>query len=204
VIAAIYSGDTNYSGGTSSNLTQTVNKNSTTVTLSSSPNPSISGQSVTFTAIVSPPTATGVVTFPGCTGSLIAGQAQCSAILSLAPGVHSITATYGGDDNYSGSTSVPLMQTIKQPTSTSLTSSADPSALGQSVTFTALMFFSNATGTITFFDGTEMLGSGPVTKAVATFSTSTLTAGSHSITAVYSGDGNFGGSTSAVLIQTVK
>ncbi len=204
LIAAIYSGDANYSSVTSSNLTQTVNKNPTTITLSSSPNRSISGQSVTFTAIVSPSTATGMVSLGLCTGILSGGEAQCSAIPAWAPGVESVTATYGGDSNYGGSTSVALMQTVKQNTATTLTSSANPPTLGQSVTFTALMYFSNATGTITFLDGTATLGSGPVTKAVATFSTSTLTAGSHSITAVYSGDGNFGGSTSAVLVQTVK
>jgi hypothetical protein len=203
LIAAIYSGDTYYSGSTSS-VTQSVKKDPTTVTLSSSPNPSIAGQSVTFTAIVSPSTATGVVTVSGCTGTLSGGQAQCSAIPAGPPGLQSITATYGGDNNYNGSTSAALMQAVKQDTGTTLTSSANPSTLGQSVTFTALMYFSNATGTITFFDGTATLGSGPVTKAVATFSTSSLSAGSHSITAVYSGDGNFGGSTSAVLTQVVK
>jgi hypothetical protein len=204
LIAAIYSGDTYYSGGTSSNLTQSVKKDPTTVTLSSSPNPSISGQTVTFTAVVSPSSATGVVTVSGCTGTLSGGQAQCSAIPAGPPGVQSITATYGGDSNYNGSTSAALMQTVKQNTATTLTSSANPSTLGQSVTFTALMYFSNATGTITFVDGTTTLGSSPVTKAVATFSTSTLAVGTHSITAVYSGDGNFGGSTSAVLVQTVR
>ena len=158
---------------------------------------------MTFTAIVSPSTATGVVSLGLCTGILIGGEAQCSAIPAGPPGAQSITASYGGDGNYSGSTSAPLLQTVKQNTATTLTSSTNPSTLGQSVTFTALMYFSNATGTITFLDGTTTLGSGPVTKAVATFSTSTLTAGSHSITAVYSGDGNFGGSTSA-LVQTVK
>ena len=66
------------------------------------------------------------------------------------------------------------------------------------------MSFSNATGTITFFDGTTTLGTSSVTKAVATFSTSTLATGSHSITAAYSGDGNYGDSTSAVLLQTTK
>lgn len=204
LITAIYSGDTYYSGGTSSNLTQSVKKDPTTVNLASSPNPSISGQTVTFTAIVSPSSATGVVTFPGCTGSLVGGQAQCSTILALPPGVQSITATYGGDSNYSGSTSAPLLQTVKQNTATTLTSSANPSTLGQSVTFTALMYFSNATGTITFLDGAATLGSGPVTKAVATFSTSTLAVGTHSVTAIYSGDSNYGRSTSAVLVQTIK
>ena len=110
---------------------------------------------------------------------------------------------YSGDDNYSASATT-LVQVVKQPTGTSLTSSANSSTFGQSVTFTALMYFSNATGTITFLDGTTTLGSNAVSKALASFSTLTLSTGSHSITAVYSGDSNYGGSTSSVLFQTVN
>jgi hypothetical protein len=122
----------------------------------------------------------------------------------LPPGVQSIAATYSGESAYTGSTSAPLFQTVKQNTVSCSPQSANPSTLGQAVTFTALMSFSNATGTITFFDGTTTLGTSSVTKAVATFSTSTLATGRHSITAAYSGDGNYGDSTSAVLLQTTK
>lgn len=96
----------------------------------------------------------------------------------------------------------------KGATSTALTSSANPSALTQSVTFTATVTSSSAlapTGTVTFMDGATALGS-PVTlngSGVATLAISTLSAGTHSITAVYSGDANFEGSTSSPLSQVV-
>ena len=77
------------------------------------------------------------------------------------------------------------------------------------MTFTATVAASSGTGTptgtVTFMDGTTTIGS-PVTltAGVASVSTSTLTAGPHSITAVYAGDTNFATSTSTALTQTVN
>jgi len=92
-------------------------------------------------------------------------------------------------------------------TSTSLASSLNPSTFGQSVTFTATVKPSatgTATGTITFKDGTTMLGTSAISSGIAKFTTSTLAVGTHSITAVYGGDATFLGSTSAVLSQVVN
>lgn len=99
---------------------------------------------------------------------------------------------------------------VGQPaTATSLTSSANPAILAQSVTFTASVSPSSPssntpTGTVTFSDGSTTLASEPVTNDQATFSTSSLAVGAHSITASYSGDSNFLGSTSAALNQSVQ
>jgi Big-like domain-containing protein len=61
------------------------------------------------------------------------------------------------------------------------------------------------TGTVTFDDGSTTLGTGTLdSEGVATFSTSALTVGTHSIKAVYASDGNFSGSTSAALKQVVN
>jgi hypothetical protein len=60
------------------------------------------------------------------------------------------------------------------------------------------------TGTLAFKDGATTLGTGTLVNGSASFSTATLSAGTHSITAVYAGDASFNGSTSAVLVQTVK
>ncbi len=79
-----------------------------------------------------------------------------------------------------------------------------------SVTFTATVTGPSGnttvpTGTVSFLDGTTILGSGTLNgTGVATFSTAALSAGSHSITAVYRGDSNFNGSTSTVLTQVVN
>src|SRR5439155_3438552 len=123
-------------------------------------------------------------------------------------GSHSITAVYGGDSNYTTSTSAAPTQTVNQATTTTaLSSSPNPSTLGQSVTFTATVTGSGGTptGTVTFKDGATTLGTGTLNgSGVATFTTSALIAGSHSITAVYGGDSTFATSTSSVLTQSVN
>ncbi len=184
----------------------------TTTTLGSSPNPSTLGQSVTLTATVSPSAATGTVTFLDGSSSLGtttvgAGGVAAFSTSSLAVGTHQLTATYNGDANYSPSTSPAVTQTVNSgatATTTSVTSSNNPSAYGQSVTFTASITPSSATGSVTFKDGTTTLGTITVVKGQASLSTSSLAVGSHSITAVYSGDGTFAGSTSQPITQTVN
>ncbi len=93
------------------------------------------------------------------------------------------------------------------PTTTALTSDINPSLLGQSVTFTATVTAASGTptGTVNFKEGVTTLGSGTLNgSGVATFSTSSLTAGSHVITAEYAGAANFSGSTSDPLTQQVN
>ena len=93
-----------------------------TTSLVSSVNPSVSGQSVTFTASLIPNTATGTVLFqegttplPGCVAvTVTAGQAQCS-ISTLAVGLHGISAVYSGDSGNLGSTSSTLNQNVIPP-----------------------------------------------------------------------------------------
>jgi hypothetical protein len=93
------------------------------------------------------------------------------------------------------------------PTSstTSVSSSANPSVYGNSVTFTANVSPSEATGSVQFKDGTTNLGASvPVSGGQATFVTSALLAGSHSITAVFTATGSFSNSTSPALNQVVN
>jgi hypothetical protein len=92
----------------------------------------------------------------------------------------------------------------KLPSSTTVTSLPNPSNVDDSVTFTAAVTPSGATGNVDFFDGTTLLGGQTLVGSQASFSTSSLSAGDHSITAVYGGDGVYNGSTSAVLTQTVN
>src|SRR5206468_2326324 len=94
-------------------------------------------------------------------------------------------------------------------TTTALSSSANPSAVGQAVTFTASVTVTapgagTPSGTVTFQDGATLLGTGTLNGAgQAAFSTTTLAAGTHAITAVYAGDTNFNGSASGTLSQVV-
>jgi hypothetical protein len=102
-------------------------------------------------------------------------------------------ASYLGDDNYAGSASGPYIQTIDQGQAATMTiaSSINPSVFGTAVVFTA-MLNPGATGTVTFTDGTGLLGVANITSSgTASISINTLWAGSHSITATYSGDANY-------------
>ena len=83
--------------------------------------------------------------------------------------------------------------------------SANPSASGQTVTFTATVSTTGTlapTGNVNFYDGVTLLGSTAITGSkTATYSTSSLAVGSHNITATYVGDINYVTSTSTALAQ---
>ncbi len=220
-ITAIYGGDTDFTSSTSSILSQTVNQDASTSVVASSANPSVFGQSVTFTATVTANAPgvgipSGAVTFEDGatilgTGILDGSGIATFATSALSVGSHSITAIYGGDSDFTTSTSLVLTQTVNQDDSTSvIVSSANPTVFGQAVTFTATVT-ANApgsgtpTGSVTFEDGSTTLGTGTLDgSGIATFTTSSLLVGIHSITAVYGGDTDFIGSTSSTLSQTVN
>jgi Bacterial Ig-like domain (group 3)/Beta-propeller repeat len=187
----------------------------TTTTISSSPNPSIYGQAVTFTATVTSyvgaPSDGGTVTFTKGTkvlgtGTLSGGSASFTTS-TLPVGTNYVKAVYGGDSNLLGSTSKAVGQVVnKATTTTTLASSQNPSNFGQSVTFKASVtpqFSGTVKGSVTFYDGTTALKTVALSGGVAKFTTSTLTSGAHSITATYNGSANFIGS-SASLTQTVN
>jgi hypothetical protein len=213
-------------GVTDAIQTMTVNKASTTTSLASSANPSVSGQSVTLTATVaavSPGagTPTGTVNFKdagttisGCGSATLSGGSATCVTSSLTTAAHTITAVYSSDTNFSPSTSANFTQTVNQAsTATSLASSPNPSVFGQSVTLTATVAplapgAGTPTGTVNFRDNvTTIAGCGTQTLSggSATCVTSSLAAGSHTtVTAVYSSDVNFSTSTSVNFTQTVS
>src|SRR5262249_61826156 len=90
------------------------------------------------------------------------------------------------DTAFGGSTSSSLAQVVNRAgTTTTLTSSRNPSSVGQRVTFRATVSVSTATGSVQFFDGLTLLGSASLSGGSASLFTSYLTAGTHSITAHY-------------------
>jgi YVTN family beta-propeller protein len=189
------------------NGTLTVSKGTPSVTTASSQNPAAPAALVTFTATLSAG-ATGTVTFMD--GTTVLGTATVSdgtasfSTSTLSVGTHSITAAYSGDGNYNGVTSPALSQAVnKTATTVTVTSSRNPVPSGSSVIFTATVP-AGATGTVQFLDGTTALGTGTVSSGTASFSTSTLLVGTHSITAVYSGDGSYNGATSTAVSQVVQ
>ncbi|OWK44238.1 Flagellar hook protein FlgE [Fimbriiglobus ruber] len=121
-----------------------------------------------------------------------------------------------GQDSLAAQTGSSLVTRFAHPdgasqsaTTTSLVSSANPTASGQAITFTATVASSppgggTPTGSVTFEDGTTVLGTATLTGGVATYATSALSAAPHGITAVYAGNGTFTTSTSAVLTEAVN
>jgi hypothetical protein len=117
-ITVVYSGDYNNDGSTSGAVTQTVNKVNSTTNLTSSAGTAKAGNQVTFTATVTPSSATGTVTFKDgntilSTVTLSNSQATFSTT-KLSGGTHSITAAYSGDNNCNGGTSNTVNQVISK------------------------------------------------------------------------------------------
>ncbi|WP_220377868.1 beta strand repeat-containing protein, partial [Streptomyces inhibens] len=219
LVTATYSGDANFVSSVGTD-TQTVGQAATTTSVTSSPDPSVVGQPVTFTATVAPVapgagTPTGVVVFaisggPTLTGTLSGGTASVTTS-ALTAGSHTVTATYGGDANFATSSGADTQTVNQASTTTAVTTSPDPSVVGQSVTFTATVSpvapgAGTPTGTVTFVatDGvTTVTLTGTLSGGSTSVSTNGLvTAGTYLVTATYAGDANFTGS-SGTDTQTV-
>jgi len=116
-------------------------------------------------------------------------------------------AVYSGNPTFGASTSSPVNQNVLNSTTTTLSVAPNPSTVGQTITFTGTVTptpTGSPLGTINFFSGTNVIGTGTVNSSgIAVLTTSNLQAGSYSITAVYSGNSRFAGSTSAVVPLTV-
>ncbi len=179
------------------------------------------GTNIAFTATVSGAngasgTPTGTVVFmdgPTAvnTATLASGKATYSTT-ALTVGVHDITAVYSGDSNFAGSTSPPVTVTINAVTptntTTSLSASVTTALVGASITFTSKVTPASGTaiptGTVAFQDSGSAIGVQNLdATGSASLATSSLTAGVHSITAKYSGDGSFNPSTSSAVSVTI-
>jgi VCBS repeat-containing protein len=192
----------------------------TTTTLAASPNPSVYGQAVTFDVTVSnvssgdPPTGTVTLTdsLQGTLTTLTLGDGG-PPIPVLIAGTHIIVASYSGDDLHAASESAPLTVIVNpDSTTTTVLSSAPVQKFGQPVSFAANIIDdppgsgSPTGGTVTFYDTyngvTSVLAVVSATNAVTPFFTN-LGMGQHEIVAVFSGDSNLLGSTSAVFTQLI-
>jgi hypothetical protein len=216
-ITATYAGDAKFGTSTSPGLRQVVNgtsKSATSTALISSLNPSIYGQKVSWTARVTSSGSiapTGKVNFTWSGHSIGTATLNASGIATLSKSnlnvyTYPLTAGYAGDANNVGSASTVLNQVVKQTTSTAkLSSSANPSTLGQVVTFTAKISSPTvtATGPVTFTRGMTVLGTSQLSGGNATLTTSTLAIGAATVKATYNGDSNIAGS-SASVTQTVQ
>ena len=237
-IVASYSGDASFAAGDNSAdpLVEQVNAASTSTSLSADNGPLVTGQPVTFTATVSPnapgspgaATPTGPVEFqadgtdlPGCGAVAVdaTGTAECTVPAGFAPSTQTITATYAGDANFTGSAVAPLpVEVDADATTVEVAASANPPVTGQGVVYTAVVApvgpgSGMPTGTVTFTvtgpkkppiacaaGNTVSLSGGLASCAIPA---SKLTVGAtYSVAVTYSGSTQFLGS-SGSLAQTI-
>ncbi len=218
-LTAVYSGNSSFAASTSSTYTEMISSlTATTTTLSGSPNPAGSGASVTLTATIRPaPTGVSRGTVSFYDGETLLGTASVNSsgvatftITSLPAGSDSLTAVYSGNDSFAGSTSSALTEVISPlaATTTTLSGSPNPATAGASVTLTATIRPAPAgapLGTVRFYDGETLLGTGTVdSSGVAMFTSTSLPAGGLSLTAVYSGNAAFAASSSSAFTETVN
>lgn len=137
-------------------------------------------------------------------------NAGCS-LVGTSNGVADVCKTVTNDSNRSeGDNSVAGTWTVSStggatPTTTTLGAAPNPTTAGQTVTLTATVSGSSPTGTVQFKDGATNLGSAvTLSGGIATLATSTLSVGTHSITALYSGDTNNAGSTSSAVNEVIN
>lgn len=209
-ITASYAGDPYYTART---ITTTITVYPpATVTVVANPNPVYTAHASVITVTVagsatSPaPTGTAAVTVDGVTTTypLVNGVATVPGKV-YANGQHIITAVYSGDANYDSKSGTTTLY-VQVPSSTALSEAAPNVFLMNPAVFTATAVGvqdAMPTGTMTFFEGSTVLGSVVLTNGVASLSLSNLTFGQHTVTASYSGDNYYGPSASTAVVENV-
>ena len=215
-VTAKYLGNAKVATSTSSAVDVVVSEaDKSTATAITGPASAVAGESVTVEATVSPTPAGGTVQFKdGATdlGGAVTVDANGKASLtnSYAVGAHSIVAVYSGSGVYQTSTSAPHALTVapvvvEENTTTTLVGPSTAST-GETLSFTASVSTGVAGGTVQFKESGRDLGSPIPVDATGKAKTTPIftVAGEYSITAVFSGSGNYLGSTSNAQTVNVK
>jgi len=211
-LVATYAGNVNFAGSSSAGAAHTVSAAATTTTITAhTPDPSATGQAVSFTFSVAA-TAPGSGT-PAGTVSVTDGVQSCSATVAVGSctiafttaGDRTVTASYAGTADFASSTSASVTQTVgAAATTTAITGhTPSPSAVGQAVavTYTVTSAGGTPAGNVTVSDGTvNCVG----TVAAGSCTLTPTTAGAKTLVATYGGNSNFAGSASTGTAHTVN
>ncbi len=215
-LRATYNGDGNFATSVSPDVSQTVLPDGTKTVASSSGSPQAPGVPVVVTATVSAQapgsgTPSGLVTFKdgsSVLGSKTLSEGSAQLLTPLNAGGNSITVLYSGNTNFNSSTSPAIAVDVQQVGShTTLSASTGAAVFGQAVSFSATVTPASGTGTpagsVTFMNGSSVLGTVALTGGTAVFTTSSLPLGSTTVSATYGGSGSFTTSSSASVTTAV-
>ncbi len=215
-ITVTYPGDFNFEDSISNTVVEVVTGFPSTTSMSAAPNPASAFQSITLSATVSSAFGTPIGTVAFMTGGVTVATATLNSsgiatavVSTLGAGTYSITAVYSGSTDYAVSTSAPVLEkVVGAETTVSLLASPNPVIFGQTLTLTATVAATQGNGvpagSVTFLDGTQTLGSAPLsTKGIAVFPTSSLALGTHNITVSYAGSSNANASISNLVSVAV-
>jgi hypothetical protein len=187
-----YAGDSNFTSASDSSKTLTVNKATPPVTTWPTASAIAYGQTLASSTL-SGGAASVAGTFAWTTATTAPGAGTAA---------QSVTFTPTDTTNYNPATGTVSVTVNKAAASLTLSSSINLALVGNAVTFTATAP-SKATGTVDFYDGSTRLASVTLSQGAAAYTTSSLAAGTHSITASYTGDSNFLSATSPAVSQVV-
>jgi sugar lactone lactonase YvrE len=216
---AYYLGDGKYAAALSPGMIETVKQATPTVTLATSANPVVLGTNLTFSATVSTTisglTPSGTVNFYGNKNVLLGtsqlnGNTATFQTIALPAGSNAITATYSGDANFVSVSAKALTETVNKATPTSATLTATPnpgSSTGSVVLSVTVLGVSGGpwpSGTVQFMDGAKQLGTGTLNTGVASYTAKNLAVGTHTINAIYGGDGNYAAATSNSVSEVIS
>ena len=210
MISASWPGDTTYQSVTLLG-THNVIAAPTNATITSSQDPALVGTNITFTATVTSSYGTpagSVALSDGGTALGIINLTNGSGTYStsgLTVGTHNIGASYAANGNFAAG-SASLSQVIQgQPSTTTLTGAPNPASVDGAVNLTATVTAATGTptGTVRFYDGGALLGTATMSGGAAAISTAFTSAGTHNLTANYSGDASYSPGTGA-FAETVN
>lgn len=190
--------------------------NATVTTLTSSLNPSRADQAVTYTATVSgaTPTPTGIVTFTGeniFSPVAVDASGHAELVATVGGGVHAIYANYSGDATHDPSTATPIIESVTPaPDSMVLSTSATSASFGIPVTISANLSSPafpggfGGGGFVTFTDnGNTVAIRGSVSNPIESFTTASMSVGTHTIAASFSGSDEFLPATATPIVVTI-
>jgi hypothetical protein len=205
-VIATYSGDTNYTGSaapTSFTLTKAA---AYAMDASANPASTAYGNPVSLSVSGIPADATGTVSFSSGTATLCTATLPthaCETSSTLAAASYDVTASYEGDTNYAGASAGTSFTIIRSATAMTALASPDTTPYGSPVSLSIAGLPGDATGTITFTSGTTTLCTTSL-PALSCEPTTTTGVGAYPVTAAYSGDGNYDGSTATTSFAITK